>query len=101
MLKVIGNSILVKEILTKIKRKIIVTTAKDTLDDDISYERKSILIGKGEQVSNNLDLDSIVILKSWAEPHYLEVESGKKGDQTIVRLAVYSEDAVACIKIEK
>lgn len=95
-MKVLGDFVLVEQILTKkVNSKIILNDAKP--EDELIYTQTLKVIEVGPDVKQEIKVGDIPILATWAEPVALKVISGKSGDEIITREAVYKGEFIVAI----
>lgn len=90
-----GNNVLVKETLTKKSNNIILDVNK--AEDKDVYIAVGIVVSVGEE-AKEIKTNQEVLFKDFASPSYVEHVEGKKGDQKIVRYAIYDKGMIAGTK---
>ena len=94
-MKVLGKRILVEEIMTKIKRKVILTPGNDKEPDNYEIKRKVIDVGEDVYTVN---IGDIPIFGTYTQPAAIKTIS--KDDKGMIVHCVYDLDNVVAVEKE-
>lgn len=95
-MNVLGNHVLLREVLTKKVQAIILPG--QTEDNKEYYESRKTVQEVGPDASGKgISEGDIPVLASYAEPVAIKVISGKAGDNEIIRELIYVRDYIVAI----
>lgn len=98
MKKVLGNRVLVEQIMTKKNSKLLLTPDQQTNPDHFDIERKIIMIGD-EVAANRLEIGDIPVFSKYGEADSIKIIS-KTDEKMISHLVMHVENIVGLDEIE-